>query len=81
MRVRYRLFDLLFGVCHLFSGRFKTPAKHHGKIKDWPDPSVPDSDIREILDHWAAQQSIAWGIARCLAWFNTVWAICWLIKK
>lgn len=79
--MRVRLFDLTYGVRFLFGGRFKTPSKHRGKLSAWPD--APEADIREVLDHWAAQQRVAWAIARTLAWASLLCLICatgWLLK-
>ena len=69
MRTLRTTINTIHGIRYLFAGSFATPRRHRGKLRRWPeDASVPESDIREILDAWAAQQNVAWRLARVLAW-------------
>lgn len=69
MRVRPHALTFASAVRYLLGGEFTTPRRHRGKLARWPyDTSIAENDIREVLDGWTAQQTIAWRIARGLAW-------------
>lgn len=69
MRTLRTAIDTAHGFRFLFGGSFATPRRHRGKLARWPeDTSIPEHEIREILDSWATQQNVAWRCARLLAW-------------
>ena len=69
MKTLQRAVNAICGIRYLFAGRFATPRRHRGKLRRWPeDTTIPEADIRDILEAWTEQQEVAWTLARVLAW-------------
>ena len=67
--MKARPINVFFGVLHLLGARYWTPPQHREAFDRWPEgPLAADDDVREVLDHWAEQQHVAWALARGLAW-------------